>query len=382
MTLQTSSNCTLSSTAAGAAAAGATQMAMGSEGPLDDFAQAYQGIHGYISCVVCVIGLLFNVMNIIVLTRRNMITSTNIILSALATADMLTMLCYLPYASYFYIYARPDPMYFHSKGWIIYLLFNQNFVITAHTIAMWLTVSLAVFRYIVVCHHTLGPSLCNIRRAKLTIFLVFSITTACCVPNYLLLVLDQIHYDGRTGYWFKLNPMVNEFVKVSTFWLYGVVLKVAPCVLLSVLSGLLLRAMHIADANRRRLKGPNSKRSENDATSEHNRTTAMLLAVVFCFVVTEFPQGILAFLSGVDSNVFTKVYVPLGDVFDITVLVNSAVNFLLYCIMSRQFRKTFKDVFCCPASRCHKASTTSRSSNGVHYAPVASTTAYTKSTRL
>ena len=86
------------------------------------------------------------------------------------------------------------------------------------------------------------------------------------------------------------------------------------------------------------------KRAESERTSEHNRTTAMLVSVVLCFVVAELPQGILAFLSGVDSNIFVNVYVPLGDVWDIIVLVNSAVNFLLYCIMSRQFRKTFQEV--------------------------------------
>ena len=44
----------------------------------------------------------------------------------------------------------------HPAAWIRYLLFNNGLNITAHTIAMWLTVSLAVFRYIAVCHPTLG----------------------------------------------------------------------------------------------------------------------------------------------------------------------------------------------------------------------------------
>ena len=102
--------------------------------------------------------------------------------------------------------------------------------------------------------------------------------------------------------------------------------------------------MHIADKKRRRLKSQ-GKRAESERASEHNRTTAMLVAVVLCFVIAELPQGTLAFLSGVDTDIFMNVYVPLGDVWDIIVLINSAVNFILYCIMSRQFRKTFKDVF-------------------------------------
>jgi len=78
---------------------------------------------------------------------------------------------------------------------------------------------------------------------------------------------------------------------------------------------------------------------------DHNRTTAMLVAVVLSFVATELPQGVIALMSGFNESIFNDVYVPLGDVWDILVLVNSAVNFVLYCIMSRQYRKTFSIVF-------------------------------------
>ena len=38
-------------------------------------------------------------------------------------------------------------------------------------------------------------------------------------------------------------------------------------------------------------------------------------------------------------------YMPLGDLMDAMALINSAINFILYCIMSRQFRKTFMVTF-------------------------------------
>jgi hypothetical protein len=36
----------------------------------------------------------------------------------------------------------------------------------------------------------------------------------------------------------------------------------------------------------------------------------------------------------------------LGDTFDILALINNSVNFILYCLMSRAFRDTFKQTFC------------------------------------
>ena len=334
---------------------------MEEETTLKRFSVWYQGMHGYVSIVVSVFGIISNIMNIVVLTQKCMITPTNYLLTALAIADMLTMASYLPYATYFYCIAVPDWRYNHPHGWIVYLIFNTNFIITCHTIAMWLTVSLAVFRYIVVCHHTLGPRLCNLQRAKVTILAVFLTTLIFCIPNYVMFRPMQLK---TKGYWFEENAFVTPFHKVFNYWLFGVVLKVAPCVLLTVLSSLLIRAMHLADHKRKRLKSQ-GKRAESERASEHNRTTAMLVAVVLCFVIAELPQGILAFLSGVDSNIFMNVYVPLGDVWDIIVLINSAVNFILYCIMSKHFRDTFKNIFFNPC-----LGEARKTPNGVQYSTI------------
>lgn len=309
---------------------------------LGQFSHWYQSIHGYVSIAVCLFGIASNLSNIVVLTRKSMISPTNHLLTALAIADVMTMVSYLPYAAYFYCLAVPEESYDHPKAWVIYLLFNVYFTITTHTIAMWLTVSLAVFRYIVVCHHTLGTRLCNLRRAKLTVAAVFLATPIVCIPNYIKyrLVLK------KNGYWFAEAWFVTPFYTVLNFWLFGVVLKVAPCVLLTVLSTLLIRAMRAADAKRKRLKSQGKKDEQSERAVENTRTTAMLVAVVLCFVMAELPQGILAFLSGVDELLFQQVYVPLGDIWDFLGLLNSAVNFVLYCTMSRQFRKTFVYVFC------------------------------------
>ena len=35
-----------------------------------------------------------------------------------------------------------------------------------------------------------------------------------------------------------------------------------------------------------------------------------------------------------------------GDLMDIIALINNAINFILYCSMSKQFRDTFLGLFC------------------------------------
>lgn len=83
----------------------------------------------------------------------------------------------------------------------------------------------------------------------------------------------------------------------------------------------------------------------------------MLLAVLFLFLLTEVPQGILGLLTYIlGEKFFTDCYQKLGDVADILALTNSAINFALYYFMSRQFRITFKALLSCntfPAGRKH-----------------------------
>jgi len=87
------------------------------------------------------------------------------------------------------------------------------------------------------------------------------------------------------------------------------------------------------------------RQDESERAREHNRTTAMLLAVVGLFQLTELPQGVLTLCTIFIPNFFADVYWPLGDLLDMSALLNNSINFVLYCTMSRQFRQTFIETF-------------------------------------
>jgi thyrotropin-releasing hormone receptor len=71
-----------------------------------------------------------------------------------------------------------------------------------------------------------------------------------------------------------------------------------------------------------------------------------LVAVLILFLITEFPQGILGLLSGILKKCFFKrCYSIFGEIMDLLALINAAIGFLLYGLMSKQFRTTFKTIF-------------------------------------
>lgn len=68
----------------------------------------------------------------------------------------------------------------------------------------------------------------------------------------------------------------------------------------------------------------------------------MLIAVLLIFLATEIPQALLATLGGAfPSDVYYIIYPRIGNLMDLLSLLNSSLNFILYCAMSSRFRATF-----------------------------------------
>ena len=48
--------------------------------------------------------------------------------------------------------------------------------------------------------------------------------------------------------------------------------------------------------------------------------------------------GVMLTWCAWDNSIFEKYYIHLGDILDILVLINSSINFVLYCTMSQAYR--------------------------------------------
>lgn len=339
---------------------------------LEEFSESYRKIHGYIAVAVCLFGVLSNCANIIVLTRKNMASSTNTLLLWLAVCDLLKMTDYLLFAVHFYVMEPADPSRFafsSSKfSWIVFLLFHANFSIVCHTTTIWLTIALAIFRYIYICKPTSGVYYCSQQRARYVVVTIIVLTIFICIPNYTANTygiqqgetttnLTEVDSTGnitvvsRTVAYVYYHPLpktdteLERVIHQVNHWLQAILIKLVPCFMLTTLTLLLVHAMHKAYRKRLKLKSQGRK-AESDKHGEHNRITRMLLAVVILFTLTELPQGILTLMNIFVECFVTVVYDKLGDLLDIMALTNNSVTFILYCTMSTQFRTTFAAIFC------------------------------------
>jgi hypothetical protein len=114
------------------------------------FSYSYRLWHGWVSAITCLFGIPCNLLNIIVLTQPNMVKSpTNLILSGMAFADLLTMVAYLPWSIFLH---EPEEQPKHPDSDTLfkthYLKLHIMVCVTLHGISIWFTVYLAIYRYV------------------------------------------------------------------------------------------------------------------------------------------------------------------------------------------------------------------------------------------
>ena len=84
---------------------------------------------------------------------------------------------------------------------------------------MWLTVVLALFRYVVVCRpHNLHPQFASLKRIRQAVALVVVMSIVLCLPNYVL--YGPVSLNDRPGFWIDYNEHVSSAQRVSHWQCY------------------------------------------------------------------------------------------------------------------------------------------------------------------
>ncbi|XP_069177810.1 G-protein coupled receptor dmsr-1 [Procambarus clarkii] len=386
-----------------------------------NFRERYKWVHFRLAVCIAVTGVLTNLLTVSTLTRRTMTTPTNLLLLGLAVADLLVEVEYIPYATSTLV---GGDQLMQAKEHALYVLIHAHLSHVCHTIAIWLTVTLAVWRWVAVCRPHSAPTLCTMVYARRVLLAVYLACPALATPTFLMYTVNEYPDDaGSKVYRVEFSSFAlahNELLKKINLLVYSVLVKLVPCLLLAVLMPAIIRGMWMAKRRRQRLqecrrpsgvvpaadgggkvhadppsantllakterrlsrsscgsnkpsaKKPVAVANGTDHPKPHSnregateRTTSMLLVVMLLFLLTEAPQGVLTGLSLVyGHNFFSDCYIQLGDVMDLLALINSSINFVLYCVMSKQFRDTFVNLYCrsCVSSSTNSQAASSKS---------------------
>ena len=310
-------------------------------------------LYGYFSPPVVVFTIFTNTLTCIVLLKKHMRNPTNIILLSIALLDMFTGISCLPGDMYYYTLGYYKEYVPYNLCWITHL--TQDVVPRVlHTASIWITVLLALQRYICVCHPLVGNRWCTMPKTINCIIVI-------CIFALLIHILNNIKIDFTLmEIPSLLNPTKNitgctiirnytNALHSTNLWTVVIFVKLIPCFSLLILNSLLLKTMHRA-AKRRRMLLSQNRTTESRSLSESNRTTMLLVMVVGLFLMVELPNGVnyIIFIVQNKYNVFVvtlETHHVLITFTNFFILLSFPFNLLIYCGMSRQFRETFKRLF-------------------------------------
>lgn len=305
---------------------------------LEQFSKDFKSYHMYLSLFVCIFGSILNILNIFVLSTKQMRGPTNFILTSLAVADVLVMLEYIPFA-YLHDKSTSSSHYF-TYSFAAFIIFHALFTQSFHFISCCITIILAVWRYIAVKFPQNNAKWCGSERTRATILLTYILCPFICIPLFLSIDIVKLNVfvndqgkiisrpplnqtDFKKSTIYIANYKQNTIWKDISYYVYGIIIKLVPCILLTVLSILLIIELLAAKERRKKLLNPSGAtggakkvtQRHLDKEKQADRTTKMLLAVLLLFLMVEFPQAIFGLLNHIVGEKFDKeCYQPLGKI--------------------------------------------------------------------
>jgi hypothetical protein len=306
-------------------------------------------IYSYIVVTICVFGLVGNFINIIVLrttsasTMSRMEKSAQFGLSALSVSDLLFCIATLP-SGFFWKQSSTGSM----GAKLVYWAYSDAVINTFLQTSTWLTVMMAVSRYLAICHPFKARMVIGMKFTRVCTGLVVVFCILLNMPRYFFHKIEHIEWDGSIR-WFTMPGAMKKNVKAETiyYWLYFSIGIVLPLVVLTFSNMKLLQTLRCAAAKR----SANIRRHQH-ASSTHNRTsnsqriTLTLIIIVIVYTLCLVPAEIVNFITYLDVIVDnTNLFNFIKAILNVSQAINFAFNFILYCSLNREFRRKFVYTF-------------------------------------
>ncbi|ULT84441.1 hypothetical protein L5515_019093 [Caenorhabditis briggsae] len=354
-------------------------------------------MYGYMMPFIVTLTIATNSFIVVVLSHKYLRTPTNYVLLAMAVTELLTGLSCLPWFTYYYTLSgyKQDMQTGLPSFWCDMIPYMAAFLPSIfHTMAIWLTVYLAIQRYIYICVPSLVRKFCTIHRSKQVIFFIISVATVMYTPD-LMAFHNESHevYDNRYNRTLTLcyrhkAPFMAKigediYYKVM-FTTQTIAVHLIPSVLLVIFTWKLVGAIRIADRRHANLLSKystntrstrrkfseltSSSETENklirlfkqrDSVSVGNeprrahglkQNTRMLVVVILLFLITEIPAAFIFTIHVLSVSLkFSFVDYQFLNILlivrNVLIVVSYPFRFAIYCGMSQQFRDVVRQMF-------------------------------------
>jgi hypothetical protein len=298
--------------------------------------------------IVGPLGLVGNSLSFIVLGYERPYTSTAIFLQSLAVADSLVLVGFILRYSMLRIHEYMILINSYMEVYNITYAYIVTFGSIARSASIYTTVCVAAERYIAVCKPLKAASICTKKNACIAVVCVV-------VGSFLYRFPIPFGYDIRYRYDPCVGRMRPQYYHNVLYRsplyriLYVNVLAVLTNTFIPV-SILAFITYSVVTALRNTRKSDMLRGSGNrSGNNSRNSATIRVVAVVIVYMILEIPGSvyeivqILNKFASVDIDYYVRD--PFYSIARFLSVLNSFINFFIYCATGRRFRRGLGELF-------------------------------------
>ena len=307
----------------------------------DWFKRVEYMIDRYITSWVCVLGVTGNVINLFVLSQKclranmgRMEKCAHVGLMALAVSDLLYCAVSFPQT----LMDRTSIGSPHFDLWVLYRTYSNAFINCFLVSSSWLTVSMAVCRYLAICHPIFARQYLGVTTSQTIVLLVFALSILFNLPRFWMKQVSFIKCVGEGRYYFTMPGYMerNNTAHVVYMWLYFILGILLPIIVLLYCNIYLIKALKVS----------NKLRKEHSTNSETTHVVTLTLStIVILYIVLVGPAELVIFWKPFVTENPLKYGIALR-ICNALQMWNFAINFILYCIINVQYRLALKNMIC------------------------------------
>ena len=287
--------------------------------------------------VICILGVIGNTVSFMVLRKDRSSPVAAFLLEVLSVADNVYLIIWMLNYTVRYCF-----MYFHISEselhpmWMYLRVYSFPILFIAQLETIWLTVVIAMNRFMAVCMPYKAPHLCNMINVYKEVIFVTAFSILYNMPRFFELTIHTVANQTKYN---RTELGTNEYyTTVYVDALYYLFTFVLPLLILTFVNTRVTIAYQALRQRRRRMT---SRRSENE-----NNITLVMIIIVLIFMLCQAPARIAQLVWKYKYKNCHQYQFYVIHISNTLEALNSSINFVVYVVFRKRFRDILRDNYC------------------------------------